>query len=105
MEKAENVFMLTGEFGWTDLGCWDEVQKVAESRSASALQPERRLVKINSDNIFLKNTTNKVVCTIGIKDLIIVQAEHALLICHKGESHRVREVVDILRREGLAEYL
>ncbi|MEI7934257.1 MAG: mannose-1-phosphate guanylyltransferase [Chlorobiaceae bacterium] len=106
MEKAEKVFVLAGEFGWTDLGCWDEVQKVAESRSASAgILPDSRLVKINSENIFVKNTTNKLVCTIGIKDVIIVQAENALLICRKGESHRVREVVDILRREGLEEYL
>ena len=106
MEKAENVFVLAGEFGWTDLGCWDEVQKVAESRILSAgIQPDSRIVKINCDNIFVKNTTNKVVCTIGIKDVIIVQAENALLICRQGESHRVREVVDILRREGLEEYL
>jgi len=106
MEKAEKVFVLTGEFGWTDLGCWDEVLKVAESRSASAgVQPDNRLVKIDCDNISVKNTTDKVVCTIGIKDIIVVQSENALLICRKGESHRVREVVDILRREGLEEYL
>jgi mannose-1-phosphate guanylyltransferase len=106
MEKAEKVYVLAGEFGWTDLGCWDEVLKVSESRSASdGIQPDSRLVQINSDNIFVKNTTDKVICTIGIHDVIIVQAENALLICRKGESHRVREVVDILRREGLEEYL
>ncbi len=106
MEKAEKVFVLTGEFGWTDLGCWDEVVKVVETRSASVgVQPDNLLVKIDCENVFVKNTTDKVVCTIGIKDLLIVQAENALLICRKGESHRVREVVDILRREGLAEYL
>ena len=39
------------------------------------------------------------------KDLIVVETDDALLICRKGSSHRVREVVDILRREGLEDYL
>jgi len=106
MEKAEEVFVLTGEFGWTDLGCWDEVVKFAGNRKVSSGEkPDSRLVQINCDNIFVKNTVDKVVCTIGIKDVIIVETDDALLICRKGDSHRVRHVVDMLRREGLEEYL
>ncbi|MBV5304561.1 MAG: mannose-1-phosphate guanyltransferase [Chlorobium sp.] len=106
MEKADKVFVLTGEFGWTDLGCWDEVLKVAGSRSVfSGEHPDNRLVQVDCKNVFVKNPSGKVVCTIGIEDVIIVETEDALLICRKGESHRVREVVDILRREGLDDYL
>ena len=106
MEKAETVFMLTGEFGWTDLGCWDEVLKVAGIQSASAGElPESRLVQIDCNNVFVKNTPGKVVCTVGISDVIIVETDDALLVCKKGHSHRVGEVVDTLRREGLEEYL
>ncbi len=106
MEKAEKVFVLTGEFGWTDLGCWDEVLKVAESRSVLVgQQSDSRLLQIDCENVFVKNTAKKVICTIGIKDLIVVETDDALLICRKGSSHRVREVVDILRREGLEDYL
>jgi len=106
MEKADPVFVLTGEFGWTDLGCWDEVLKVAGNRSTfSGEHPDNRLVQIDCQNVFVKNPTGKVVCTIGLKDLIVVETDDALLICRKGKSHRVREVVDILRREGLDDYL
>ncbi|MEI7694618.1 MAG: mannose-1-phosphate guanylyltransferase [Chlorobium sp.] len=106
MEKADKVFVLTGEFGWTDLGCWDEVLKVTGSRSTfSGEHPDNRHVQIDCKDVFVKNPAGKVVCTIGIEDVIIVETEDALLICRKGESHRVREVVDILRREGLDEYL
>ena len=104
MEKAETVFALTGEFGWTDLGCWDEVLNIAGSRSAGAL-PESRLVQIESENVFVKSTPGKMVCTIGIKDMIVVETDDALLVCAKGYSHRVGEVLDTLRREGLEEYL
>ncbi|NTV05696.1 MAG: mannose-1-phosphate guanyltransferase [Chlorobiaceae bacterium] len=106
MEKAETVFVLTGEFGWTDLGCWDEVLKVAGSRSTfSGELPDNRLVQIDCKNVFVKNSPGKVVCTIGLEDVIIVETENALLVCSKGNSHRVGEVVDTLRREGLEEYL
>ncbi len=106
MEKAEKVFVLVGEFGWTDLGCWDEVMNVSLRRSASSgVQLDSRLVQIDCENVFVKNPSGKVVCTIGIDNVIIIETEDALLICRKGESHRVREVVDVLRREGLEEYI
>jgi mannose-1-phosphate guanylyltransferase len=106
MEKAETVFVLTGEFGWTDLGCWDEVLKAAGNRGSSAGDlADSRLLQIDCSNVFVKNTTDKVVCTIGISDVIIVDTDDALLVCRKGQSDRVGEVVDTLRREGLEEYL
>ena len=42
---------------------------------------------------------------IGIHDMIIIETDDALLICKKGESHRVGDVVDTLRRDELKEYL
>lgn len=106
MEKAETVFVLTGEFGWTDLGCWDEVLKVSGNRRAPASDlPESRLVQIDCDNVFVKNSAGKAVCTIGISDMIIIDTDDALLVCRNGQSHRVGEAVDTLRREGLEEYL
>jgi len=106
MEKAEPVFVLTGEFGWTDLGCWDEVLKVAASRNAfSAEKPDSRLVQIECENVYVRKPAGKVVCTIGISDVIIVETDDALLVCRKGSTDRVGSVVDTLRREGLEEYL
>ena len=106
MEKADPVFVLTGEFGWTDLGSWDEVVKVAGRRSLIAEElPDDRLVQIDCENVFVRKPVGKVVCTIGIRDVIIIETDDALLICNKGESQRVGEAVDILRRDELDEYL
>ena len=106
MEKAETVFVLAGEFGWSDLGCWDEVLKVAGSRIAQEGElPDRRLVQIDCNNVLVKNTGSKVICTIGLRDVIIVDTDDALLVCSKGHSHRVGDAVDALRHEGLEEYL
>ena len=106
MEKADPVFVLTGEFGWTDLGSWDEVLKVAGRRSLiSEEQADHRLVQVDCDNVFVRKPEGKVVCLIGISDVIVVETDDALLICSKGASNRVGDIVDTLRREGLEEYL
>ncbi len=106
MEKADSVFVLTGEFGWTDLGSWDEVVKVMGRRSLNAqLLSDDRLVQIDCENIFVRKPKDKVICTIGIRDVIIIETDDALLICKKGESQRVKDAVDILRRDELEEYL
>jgi len=106
MEKAETVFVLAGEFGWSDLGCWDEVLNVASHHSAiEGKLPDSHVVQLDCDNVFVKKTAGKVVCTIGLRDVIIVETDDALLVCSKGHSHRVGKVVDALRREGLEEYL
>ncbi len=106
MEKAEPVFVLTGEYGWSDLGCWDEVVSVARSRSATREEkPDPRLVQVECNNNFVRKSRKKLICTIGVSDLIIVETDDALLICRKGESRRVGGVVDQLRREGQENYL
>ena len=106
MEKADPVFVLTGEFGWTDLGSWDEVMKVAGRRSSPPDEKQDDLlVQIDCENVFVKKPAGKVVCTIGISDVIIVETDNALLICKKGHSQSVSDVVDILRRDGLEKYL
>jgi len=106
MEKAEEVLMLTGEFGWTDLGSWDEVMKVAGSRALlGEVNSGKSLVQIDCENIYVRKPAGKIVCTIGVSDVIIIDTEDALLVCNKGLSHRVEEVADVLRREGLQQYL
>jgi mannose-1-phosphate guanylyltransferase len=106
MEKAEDVFMLTGEFGWTDLGNWDEVMKVAGSRLVQGIvHPDKQVVQIDCENIYVRKPAGKLVCTIGLSDVIIVETDDALLVCSKGYSDRVGDVAEMLRREGLEEYL
>jgi mannose-1-phosphate guanylyltransferase len=103
MEKAEKVYMLVGNFGWTDLGCWDEVIKVpGEERHEN---DGREVVRLDSDNVFIRKPADKAVVMIGVKDLIVVDTPEALLICSAGSSLDVGKAVDVLRREGLDQYL
>lgn len=103
MEKAEKVFMLAGNFGWTDLGCWDEVIKVLGGEGREKDGPE--VIRLDSDNVFVRKQNGKAVVTIGVRDLIVIDTPDALMICNSGSSLDVRKVVDTMRREGLDRYL
>ncbi len=106
MEKAETVFVIEGEFGWSDLGSWDEVMKASQEKlTGGGEQDDAKIVRIDCNNLFIRKPEEKVVCAIGVCDLIVVDTNDALLLCAKGESHRVVDAVDTLRRENLEEFL
>jgi mannose-1-phosphate guanylyltransferase len=103
MEKAETVYVIPGDFGWNDVGSWDEVYRVAgkDDRGNSI-----------TGKVIQRDTTNclvwspeKLVATVGVEDLIIINTDDALLICRRGHSQDVKEIVDHLRRKQMNEYL
>ncbi len=103
MEKAQNVLVIKGDFGWSDVGSWDEVYR---------LSPKDEMGNSVTGKVFLKDTNNslvysndKLVATIGVDDIIVINTEDAVLICRKGKSQEVKEIVDHLKRRQMNEYL
>ena len=105
MENAESVCMLAGKFGWTDLGCWDDVLKIDGKDTGASEKADFNMVQVDTANNFVKKSGKKAVAIVGLEDIIVIDTEDALLICRKGHSQDVKKVVDILRREGLEDYL
>ncbi|WP_322113751.1 mannose-1-phosphate guanylyltransferase [Prosthecochloris sp. SCSIO W1101] len=105
MENAESVCMLAGKFGWTDLGCWDDVLKIDGKDAGASEETDFNMVQVDTANNFVKKSGKKAVAIVGLEDIIVIDTEDALLICRKGHSQDVKRVVDILRREGLEDYL
>ncbi|NTU58482.1 MAG: mannose-1-phosphate guanyltransferase [Chlorobiaceae bacterium] len=104
MEKAEKVYMLAGNFGWTDLGNWEEVINAGFGLEGRDMNGQEVVIMESSD-VFVRKPHGKAVTIIGVDDIIVVDTPDALLICRKGESQSVAKAVDVLRREGLDEYL
>jgi mannose-1-phosphate guanylyltransferase len=105
MEKAEKVYMLAGNFGWTDLGCWDEVIKIGLGLEGRDMDGSESIM-IDSKNVFVRKPHGKAVVSIGVDDIIVVDTPDALLICKAGESQKVVKAVEMMRREpGLEGFL
>ncbi len=103
MEKAENVFVIPADLGWNDLGSWDEVARLS-GKDAGGNSITGTVIQRDTGNCYVYSP-GKVVATIGIEDLIIVNTDDALLICKKGRSQDVKEVSDYLKRKQMNEYL
>jgi mannose-1-phosphate guanylyltransferase len=103
MEKSENVFVIPADLGWNDLGSWDEVFRIA-GRDPHGNSITGKVIQKDMKNCYVYSP-EKVVATIGVEDLIIVNTDDALLVCRVGQSQEVKEVSDYLKRKQMFEYL
>jgi len=99
MEKASKVFVAIGDFGWSDVGSWDEVVRLTPIDGDGNALRGTVIAKDSHGNYI--DAGSKVVATIGLEDVIVVVTDDAVLICKKGRSQDVKEVVDYLRRKQI----
>jgi len=103
MEKAGNVYVIQCEFGWSDVGSWDETYRLSrKDENANSMIGD--VVTVDTHRTFIR-TAEKLIATVGVQDLIIVDTPDALLICRRGDSQRVQSVVDYLRRKKISRLL
>ncbi len=103
MEKAEEVLVVPGDFGWSDLGSWDALWEVSE-KNEQGIAARGNCVNIGAADC-LVHSPGKLVALVGVRDLLVVETEDALLVCRRGRSQDVRSVVAALAKKGLKSYL
>ncbi len=103
MEKAEDVVLLKGDFGWSDIGSWAAMEQIwPKDENGNFLNAE--VISIESTGNII-HSTKKLVAVIGLKDIVIIETEDAILVCAKEKAPDVRSVVDELKKRGLDTYL
>ncbi|MBX2992169.1 MAG: mannose-1-phosphate guanylyltransferase [Bacteroidetes bacterium] len=103
MEKAKDVYVIPGNFGWSDIGSWDEVFKMS-GKDEQGNSITGSVIQKDTQNCYIYSQ-NKVIATVGVEDLIVVDTGDALLICKRGMSQEVKDIADYLKRKQMNEYL
>jgi len=103
MEKAKNVYVAKGDFGWSDVGSWDEVIRLTPVNGDGNTMRGNVIVKDAISNYI--DAGNKMIAIVGAEDLIVISTDDAILICKKGHSQDVKEIVDYLRRKQMNDFL
>lgn len=103
LEKADNILVIEGNFGWSDVGSWDEVYCLA-MKDANNNAIEGEVIAIDSTNCYAKSN-GKLIGLVGVEDLIVVDSDVALFICKRGASQNVKELVNFLRRKQINHFL
>lgn len=104
MEGARRMAMTPLQAGWNDVGSWDALESVLQRDKDDNFIALGNAVSLESyGNIVF--TEKRVVALIGVDDLVIVEEGDALLIGHKHQMQRVRQIVDMLREQGREELI
>lgn len=92
LEKADNIYMVHGRFEWDDLGSWTALDRVFGKDEEDNVVIGRH-VGFDTSNCIIYGREGKVVATIGLRDLIIAETEHGLLICPKSRAQDIRNLL------------
>ena len=103
MEKAKNVLTIPSSFTWSDVGSWDEVYKLGD-RNNEGNSIKGAVIGIRSLNNLIW-AEEKLIALVGVEDLIVVETKDAVLICKRGESQGVKEIVEILRKQDRQDFV
>jgi mannose-1-phosphate guanylyltransferase len=103
MEGAADVAVIPVDIGWSDVGSWTSLAELlpADAEGNVVVGPHVGLETRNT----LVFGNKRLIATIGLDGLVIVDTEDALLVCSKEHEQEVREIVRMLEREGRQEYL
>lgn len=103
MEKLPGFVVLPAAFRWSDLGSWDAWGELAPDLDG-ANRGQADLVALDSHGNVIR-VADRMVALIGVHDMIVVDTKDALLVCHKSEAQRIREIIKSLEDRGRADLL
>ncbi len=103
LEKSNNVALIPCSLGWSDVGSWDAVHEVAERDDDNNAVQGRAIVTDCGNSLVHSN--KRLVAAVGVQDLCIIETADAVLVTKRGESQRVREIVDSLKQSNSQEHI
>ncbi len=91
MEKSKNVYVLTADFGWSDLGTWSSLHEHSSKDEKQNALNTGKILLYNSENCIINLPNNKKAVIEGLNNYIIAEANDYLLICNKDNEQQIRQ--------------
>ena len=95
MERTQRAAVVPADIGWSDVGNWDAVWKLSE-RDARGNSIYGEGVMIDSDNVHVRST-GLITAAVGVKDIIVVSTQDAVLVLGRDRGDDVKTLVETLR--------
>lgn len=103
LEKAKNIFVIPGTFGWDDVGSWLAVERINKTDDYNNVV-NGNVITIDTQNSIVQGE-KKLIAVVGVEDLIIVDTEDATLICNKDDAGKIKKVIENLKICNRKEYI
>lgn len=106
MEKADNIAVIPNDIGWSDVGNWSSLYDILpQDKFGNCVKGDASDIRVILDTRDTLVFSDRLTVAIGVEDIVVVDTDDALLICHKERTQDVKQVVDYLRENGNEEYL
>lgn len=100
MEKVDpkEVRIIPGDLGWSDIGTWEAIyDELTVNHHDNLVKAEH--IGVDTQGSLIYGYSKKIIATVGLKNIVIVDTPDALLICQKGRSQEVKKIVEQLKNE------
>ena len=105
MEKAENVYVICADFGWSDLGTWGSLYTHLDKDDSKNATSKNNVFVYNSSNCVINLPPTHLAVVHGLDGFIVVESDGILLICKKDDEQRIRDFVNDVKIKKGEEYI
>lgn len=107
MEKSNRVYVAKSDFNWDDIGSWDSFFRLHGTNSEGNLNYGDNIINIDTRNTMVINNSmdEKLVSVLGLNDIIVINTDDSVLICHKSKVQDVKKIVAELREQKMNKWL
>lgn len=99
MEKASDVYMVKGEFNWSDLGSWDSLHDMQEKDDDNNVI-DANAILYNSENCIVKGPEDTLIVAQDLDGYLITKSDNVILICKKDAEKKFREFLNDAKSKG-----
>lgn len=94
MEKADNVYVRCGDFGWSDVGTWGSVYQLSRKDRYANAKSHEECYTYNTRSSIISVPKDKIAVINGLRDYIVVDTEDVLMICPRSEEQSIKKYID-----------
>jgi mannose-1-phosphate guanylyltransferase len=105
MERAAKVAVVPVDFGWNDVGSWAAIHEINIKNGQGNVALNTEHLAFDTRGTLVQGHKHRLIATIGLADVVIVDTEDALLICAKDKVQDIKKVVEYLKSQGRSELL
>jgi mannose-1-phosphate guanylyltransferase len=105
MEKSDNVYVLTADFGWSDLGTWGSFYDNKDKDTAGNVITGQKVLSYNNTNCIINMPANKIAVLQGLDGYIVVESNNILMVCRREDEQQIRQFVNDVKLKLGPEYI
>jgi mannose-1-phosphate guanylyltransferase len=105
MEKAENVYVRCGDFGWSDVGTWGSVYQLARKDRYANTKSHEGCYTYDTRSSIISIPENKIAIVNGLRDYMVIDTQDVLMICPRSDEQNIKKYIDDVKFNNGEKYI